>query len=103
MKPGAQFSSLYDLERIRIMLKVDLAGETAANRIYQGQKLALKNDRATLEIIDEMHQQEKQHLSRIKDVFRRFNAQPTKLTPLAHGLAFILGMHAPIYNNEHHK
>lgn len=39
------------INRIRVMLRVDLAGEIAANRIYEGQRCVLGHDKETAELL----------------------------------------------------
>lgn len=80
------------MDKVRVMLRIDLAGEVAANRIYQGQKHGLRNDKATVGIIEEMHAQERRHLTLLKRQSRQYNVQPSKLTLLAHGLSYCVGI-----------
>lgn len=82
------------LNIIRTMLRIDLAGEIAANRIYQGQKHAFRGDSSTLNLIDAMHEQERRHLAQLRQLCRVYNVTPSKATPLAHGLSYVVGKHA---------
>lgn len=84
------------LNIVRTMLRIDLAGEIAANRIYQGQKHAFKGDSNTLGLIDAMHEQEREHLAQLRQLCRLYNVKPSKATPLAHSLSYLVGTYAHI-------
>lgn len=88
------------IDRIRVMLRIDLAGEVAANRIYEGQKLILGKDQKMAELLQHMHDQEKEHLEILKTLAWQYNARQTLLTPLAHGIAYALGVSTAMLGKE---
>lgn len=94
------------IDRIRIMLRIDLAGEVAANRIYEGQKCILGRDPEMAKLLkvlllipfislnepfQQMHEQEVEHLRTLNELAWQYNARQTIFTPLAHGIAYVLG------------
>ncbi|PJF16975.1 hypothetical protein PSACC_03218 [Paramicrosporidium saccamoebae] len=88
------------IDRIRVMLRIDLAGEVAANRIYEGQKLILGKDKRMAELLQHMHDQEKEHLQTLRTLAWQYNARQTLLTPLAHGIAYALGVSTALLGKE---
>jgi ubiquinone biosynthesis monooxygenase Coq7 len=88
------------------MLRIDLAGEVAANRIYEGQKCILGRDPEMAKLLkvlllipfislnepfQQMHEQEVEHLRTLNELAWQYNARQTIFTPLAHGIAYVLG------------
>jgi len=69
------------------MLRVDHAGEYGARRIYKGQLSVLKGH----EKIQEMYEQEKEHLDFFENEIKQRGTRPTLLLPLWDKLGFALG------------
>ena len=67
------------------IIRVDHAGERGAIKIYEGQLLALKTikqDENLLNIIEEMKEQEKEHLEYFEKEIHKRKIKPTYLLPL---------------------
>ena len=67
------------------IIRVDHAGERGAIKIYEGQLLALKTlkqDEALKKEIEEMKEQEKEHLEYFEKEIQKRKIQPTYLLPL---------------------
>ena len=67
------------------IIRVDHAGERGAIKIYEGQLLALKTikqDENLLNTIEEMKEQEKEHLEYFEKEIQKRNIKPTYLLPL---------------------
>ena len=67
------------------IIRVDHAGERGAIKIYEGQLLALntiKQDEKLKTIIQEMKEQEKEHLEYFENEIQKRNMKPTYLLPL---------------------
>jgi len=74
-----------DQKILEEIIRVDHAGERGAIKIYEGQLLALKTikqDEKLKEIIEEMKDQEKEHLEYFEKEIRKRNMKPTYLLPL---------------------
>lgn len=77
----------HQIDRI---LRVDLAGEKGAQRIYEGQLWRLK-DHAVGPAIQEMYAQECAHAEAFEARLQEAHGRPTLLAPLWHGAGFALG------------
>jgi len=77
-------------QEVARMLRVDLAGEYGATRIYAGQ-LAVLGERPAGPLIEKMAAQEQQHLERFEALVADRRVRPTVLTPLWHVAGFALG------------
>ncbi|KZT59762.1 ubiquinone biosynthesis protein COQ7 [Calocera cornea HHB12733] len=92
---GATSSSpvLSDKQRTELgqMIRVDQAGEIAANWIYMGQLAVLGRDRASGPLIQEMWNQEKKHLIVMDRLQAQHRVRPTVLAPVAKIAGFGLG------------
>jgi ubiquinone biosynthesis monooxygenase Coq7 len=77
-------------QEVERMLRVDLAGEYGATRIYAGQ-LAVLGERPAAPLIEKMAAQEQQHLERFEALVADRRVRPTILTPLWHVAGFALG------------
>jgi len=77
-------------QEVARMLRVDLAGEYGATRIYAGQ-LAVLGERPAAPLIEKMAAQEQQHLERFEALVADRRVRPTILTPLWHVAGFALG------------
>ena len=67
------------------IIRVDHAGERGAIKIYEGQLLALKTikqDQNLKDIIEEMREQEKEHLEYFEKEIQKRKIKPTYLLPL---------------------
>ena len=76
------------------ILRVDHAGERGANKIYEGQLLALKTikeDESLKEKIEKMKEHEKEHLEYFEKEIQKRNMKPTYLLPLWDLMGISLG------------
>ena len=85
--PGA----LSPEKRIARMLRVNLAGEYGAQRIYEGQLAALKNHPCA-PLLEHMKEQELAHLTHFREWVVAHHVRPTVLQPLWHVAGFALGV-----------
>ncbi|MEE8188650.1 MAG: demethoxyubiquinone hydroxylase family protein [Kiloniellales bacterium] len=75
---------------IERMLRVDHAGEYGARRIYEGQ-LAVLGPRGGGGAIQQMYEQELEHLEHFENLMVERRVRPTALQPLWHVAGFALG------------
>lgn len=73
------------------MLRVDLAGELGADRIYAGQMAVLGRDPRAGPVVRHMWEQEKEHLRAFQRLLPEHRARPTALTPFWSAAGFGLG------------
>ena len=76
------------------IIRVDHAGERGAIKIYEGQLLALKTikqDEALKDTIEEMKEQEKEHLQYFEREIQKRKIKPTYLLPLWDVMGVALG------------
>ena len=76
------------------IIRVDHAGERGAIKIYEGQLLALKTikeDENLKNIIEEMKEQEKEHLEYFEREIHKRKIKPTSLLPLWDMMGVALG------------
>lgn len=76
------------------IIRVDHAGERGAIKIYEGQLLALKTikqDNNLKDKIEEMKEQEKEHLEYFEQEIQKRKIKPTYLLPLWDVMAVALG------------
>ena len=80
-------------QAVEEMLRVDLAGEEGAKRIYEGQLWVLKTLRShpVAELIEHMYDQEVEHAKQFQTWVGRHHARPTLLAGLWHVAGFALG------------
>ena len=74
-----------DQKILEEIIRVDHAGERGAIKIYEGQLLALgtiKQDKNLRKIIEEMKEQEKEHLEYFEKEIQKRKMKPTYLLPL---------------------
>ncbi len=90
---------LTEAERLDRILRVDLAGEYGACRIYEGQ-LAVLGRRADAEPIRTMYEQEKAHLATFEQLLVQRRARPSALTPLWNVAGFALGAATAMLGRE---
>lgn len=81
-------------------LRVDQAGEVAANWIYHGQHYVLGKDRETGPLIQEMWDQEKKHLEVMNKLQLQHEVRPTLLTDVAKVAGFGLGAVTALMSKE---
>lgn len=72
-------------------IRVDQAGELAANWIYRGQMAVLANHKEAGPIIQDMWDQEKKHLAVMNELQLQHNVRPTVLWEVAKVAGFSLG------------
>ncbi|XP_060642294.2 5-demethoxyubiquinone hydroxylase, mitochondrial [Anolis sagrei] len=75
------------LDRI---IRVDHAGEYGANRIYAGQ-MAILGRTSVGPVIQQMWNQEKEHLKKFKELMIMYRVRPTVLLPFWNITGFVLG------------
>ncbi|KAI0050016.1 COQ7 protein [Auriscalpium vulgare] len=81
-------------------LRVDQAGEVAANYIYQGQLAIMRRDRATASLIQDMWDQEKKHLAVMNKLQLQHHVRPTVLWEVAKVAGFGLGAVTALMGKE---
>ncbi len=81
------------------ILRVDLAGEYGARRIYEGQ-LAVMGKGPGSDAVREMYEQELVHLETMEKLVVKHRARPTFLTPLWHVGGFALGAVSALLGKE---
>ncbi|KAF9451219.1 COQ7 protein [Macrolepiota fuliginosa MF-IS2] len=81
-------------------LRVDQAGEVAANWIYMGQMAVLGRDPKTGTLIQEMWDQEKKHLAVMDKLQVQHRVRPTLLTDVAKVAGFGLGATTALLGRE---
>ncbi|KAF4116118.1 hypothetical protein G5714_003607 [Onychostoma macrolepis] len=81
------------------MMRVDHAGEYGANRIYAGQMAVLGRTQIR-PLIQEMWDQEKQHLSKFNEILAENRVRPTLLLPLWNIAGFALGAGSALLGKE---
>ncbi len=77
-------------DQIAAMLRVNLAGEYGAKRIYEGQLVVLKHSPVT-PLLEHMKAQELTHLKAFEALVVENHVRPTLLHPLWHVAGFALG------------
>ena len=83
-----------DKKILEEIIRVDHAGERGAIKIYEGQLLALKTikqDEALKSKIEEMQEQEKEHLEYFEKEIKKRKIKPTSLLPLWDIMGITLG------------
>ncbi|KAF8181561.1 COQ7 protein [Pholiota molesta] len=81
-------------------LRVDQAGEIAANYIYQGQMAVLGRDKQLGSLIQDMWDQEKKHLAVMDKLQLQHNVRPTVLSEVAKVAGFGLGAVTALMGKE---
>lgn len=77
--------------QIASMLRVNLAGEFGAKRIYEGQ-LAVLKDAPSAPLLEHMKEQELNHLHSFENWVVEHRVRPTLLYPLWHVAGYVLGV-----------
>jgi len=81
-------------------LRVDQAGEIAANYIYKGQMAVLGRDPHLGSLIQDMWEQEKKHLAVMDRLQVQHNIRPTVLSEVAKVAGFGLGVATALMGKE---
>ena len=81
-------------------LRIDQAGEIAANAIYKGQMTVLSGDPQVGHLIQEMWDQEKRHLVVMNKLQVQHRIRPTVLTEVAKAAGFALGAATALMGKE---
>ncbi|KAI0303377.1 COQ7 protein [Multifurca ochricompacta] len=81
-------------------LRVDQAGEVAANYIYQGQLAVLRRDPETAALIQDMWAQERKHLAVMNKLQVQHQIRPTALWEVAKVAGFGLGAMTALMGKE---
>ncbi|KAK7693102.1 hypothetical protein QCA50_002668 [Cerrena zonata] len=87
-------------QALNAALRVDQAGEVAANYIYQGQLAVLGRHRTAGPLIQEMWDQEKKHLQVMNRLQVQHNVRPTVLWEVAKVAGFGLGAVTALMGKE---
>ena len=78
-------------KQIEEIIRVNYAGEYAANIIYQAQENFTKDPKAKKQIIEMKEQKELEHLNYFQEQINKRNVRPSLLMPLWHAASFTLG------------
>ncbi|KAG8759085.1 hypothetical protein FRC14_006707 [Serendipita sp. 396] len=87
-------------EALSAAVRIDQAGEIAANWIYKGQYAVLSSDPKTGPVVQEMWDQEKKHLAVMDKLQIQHDARPTALTEVAKIAGFGLGFATALMGKE---
>ncbi|KAL3090382.1 hypothetical protein niasHS_006834 [Heterodera schachtii] len=74
------------------IVRVDHAGELAADRIYAGQLAVLPKTHRLVPIIEQMRREEKHHLDEMERLIVKYGVRPTALAPICSVAGFMLGV-----------
>ncbi|OJA14935.1 hypothetical protein AZE42_09380 [Rhizopogon vesiculosus] len=102
-EPEASTSPDISPEQRKILdnaLRVDQAGEIAANWIYRGQMTVLGRDPRMGPLIQEMWDQEKRHLAVMDKLQLQHQVRPTILSDVAKAVGFALGATTALMGKE---
>jgi len=86
-------------ELIDKILRVDHAGEFGADRIYAGQISILGNSDVG-HLIQEMWDQEKEHVAKFEELLPKYRVRPTALIPLWDAAGYVLGFGTALMGKE---
>lgn len=86
-------------ELIDKILRVDHAGEFGADRIYAGQMSILGNSDVG-HLIQEMWDQEKEHVAKFEELLPKYRVRPTALIPLWDAAGYVLGFGTALMGKE---
>ena len=88
---SARFLSIHRKKLYDKIIRVDHAGELGADRIYMGQMAVLRKDLKNGPIIQQMWDQEKEHLTRFEGLVLEHRSSKSLLSPLWSVGGFLLG------------
>jgi len=92
-----------DKKILEEIIRVDHAGERGAIKIYEGQLLALKTikqDETLKDKIEEMKEQEKEHLEYFEKEIQKRKIKPTYLLPLWDVMSVALGFSSALLGKK---
>ena len=92
-----------DKKTLEEIIRVDHAGERGAAKIYEGQLLALKTikrDETLKDKIEEMKEQEKEHLEYFEKEIQKRKIKPTSLLPLWDIMGVTLGFSSALLGKK---
>ena len=92
-----------DKKTLEEIIRVDHAGERGAIKIYEGQLLALKTikqDETLKDKIEEMKEQEKEHLEYFEKEIQKRKIKPTSLLPLWDVMGVALGFGSALFGKK---
>ncbi len=92
-----------DKKILEEIIRVDHAGERGAIKIYEGQLLALKTikqDEILKDKIEEMKEQEKEHLEYFEKELQKRKIKPTSLLPLWDVMSVVLGFSSALLGKK---
>ena len=92
-----------DKKILEEIIRVDHAGERGAIKIYEGQLLALKTikqDETLKDKIEEMKEQEKEHLEYFEKEIQKRKIKPTSLLPLWDVMGVALGFSSALLGKK---
>ena len=92
-----------DKKILEEIIRVDHAGERGALKIYEGQLLALKTikqDETLKDIIEDMREQEKEHLEYFEKEIQKRKIKPTYLLPLWDVMGVMLGFSSALIGKK---
>ena len=92
-----------DKKTLEEIIRVDHAGERGAAKIYEGQLLALKTikrDETLKDKIEEMKEQEKEHLEYFEKEIQKRKIKPTSLLPLWDIMGVALGFSSALLGKK---
>lgn len=87
-------------EELASMLRVNQAGELAANAIYKGQILVLGSNPSTKKLLKHMLEQEKVHLKVFDELISNNHVRPSALRSLWYSAGFALGAVTALISKE---
>ncbi|KAG9010080.1 hypothetical protein FRB94_004414 [Tulasnella sp. JGI-2019a] len=87
-------------KELQSAIRVDQAGELAANAIYQGQLFVLGGDKEVGPVIQDMWEQEKKHFKIMNQLQIQHRARPTALWEVARVAGFGLGAVTALMGKE---
>ncbi|KAI3409831.1 ubiquinone biosynthesis monooxygenase Coq7 [Globodera pallida] len=73
------------------IVRVDHAGELAADSIYAGQLAVLPKNHRLVPVVEEMRREEKRHLDEMERLVAKYGVRPTALAPICSVAGFLLG------------
>lgn len=76
---------------IESIVRVDHAGELAADQIYAGQLSVLHSNSRIAPIIEHMWEQEREHLDIMEQLLAKYDVKPTIFAPLCGLAGYALG------------
>ena len=92
-----------DKKTLEEIIRVDHAGERGSAKIYEGQLLALKTikrDETLKDKIEEMKEQEKEHLEYFEKEIQKRKIKPTSLLPLWDIMGVALGFSSALLGKK---